>query len=279
MAPITRLHALFLASTGISTDTRKSLPGGLFFALSGPSFNANTFAAKALDQGCTHAVVDDPAVAMDDRYLLVPDSLKALQQLARHHRRTLDIPVVAITGTNGKTTTKELLHAVLSADRSTLATEGNLNNHIGVPLTLLKLKPAHRIAIIEMGASKLGDIAELCAIAEPTHGLITNIGKAHLEGFGSLEGVVRTKTELYAWLRTHGGTAFVHGDDALLMEKSEGLHRVIYGREEGLDTTGAAIPSEEPGMELVFEDKRWHGHYHIATQLIGDYNAPNALAA
>ena len=139
---------LFLASTGISTDTRKALPGGLFFALSGPSFNANTFAAKALDQGCTHAVVDDPAVAMDDRYLLVPDSLQALQQLACHHRRSFDIPVVAITGTNGKTTTKELLHAVLSADRSTLATEGNLNNHIGVPLTLLKLKPAHRIAII-----------------------------------------------------------------------------------------------------------------------------------
>jgi UDP-N-acetylmuramoyl-tripeptide--D-alanyl-D-alanine ligase len=177
---------------------RKPLPGGLFFALSGPNFNANAFAAKALKDGCAHAVVDDPAVAVDERFILVPDVLKALQELAREHRRTMDIPVIAITGTNGKTTTKELLHAVLSADRPTLATEGNLNNHIGVPLTLLKLKPEHRIAIIEMGASKPGDIAELCAIAEPTHGLITNIGKAHLEGFGSLEGVVRTKTELYA---------------------------------------------------------------------------------
>jgi UDP-N-acetylmuramoyl-tripeptide--D-alanyl-D-alanine ligase len=199
----------FLASTGVCTDSRKPLPGGLFFALSGPNFNANAFAAKALADGCTHAVVDDPAVATDERFILVPDVLKALQELARDHRRTMDVPFIAITGTNGKTTTKELLHAVLSADRPTLATEGNLNNHIGVPLTLLKLRPEHRVAIIEMGASKPGDIAELCAIAEPTHGLITNIGKAHLEGFGSLEGVVRTKTELYNWLRAHGGIAFV----------------------------------------------------------------------
>ncbi|MCC6839304.1 MAG: UDP-N-acetylmuramoyl-tripeptide--D-alanyl-D-alanine ligase [Flavobacteriales bacterium] len=280
MVSILELHRLFLASAGICTDTRKPLVGGIFFALSGPNFNANAFAAKALEQGCSHAVVDDPAAVADERFLLVPDALKALQDLARKHRRTFDVPVIGITGTNGKTTTKELVHAVLAADRPTLATEGNLNNHIGVPLTLLKLKAEHRIAIIEMGASKRGDIAELCAIAEPTHGLITNIGKAHLEGFGSVEGVIATKTELYEWLRTHGGTAFVHGDDPLLMAKSEGLARITYGNTEGLDVRGNAVASEEPCMELVFDDNhREHGHYHITTQFIGDYNAPNALAA
>jgi UDP-N-acetylmuramoyl-tripeptide--D-alanyl-D-alanine ligase len=280
MADIGQLHREFLRSTGVCTDTRKLLPGGLFFALRGPNFDANAFAPEALKQGCAFAVVDDPKVAADERFIRVPDVLKALQELARHHRRTFDIPFIGITGTNGKTTTKELAFAVLSADRPTLATEGNLNNHIGVPLTLLKLKPEHRIAIIEMGASKLGDIAELCAIAEPTHGLITNIGKAHLEGFGSLEGVVRTKTELYAWLRGHEGTAFVHADDALLMEKSEGIRRITYGTREGADTRGHAAESDEACMELVFDDTRpAHGHYHIQTRLIGGYNAPNALAA
>lgn len=280
MANASRLHQFFLASSGICTDTRKPLPGGLFFALSGPNFNANTFAVQALNDGCSYAVVHDPAVAADDRYIVVPDTLKALQDLAREHRRTMDIPVIGITGTNGKTTTKELVHAVLAADRPTLATEGNLNNHIGVPLTLLKLKPEHRIAIIEMGASKRGDIAELCAIAEPTQGLITNIGKAHLEGFGSVEGVIATKTELYEWLREHGGTVFVNGDDPLLMEKSAGLHRVTYGTKEDLDICGHAPESEDPCMELIFDDTRFaHGHYHISTRLIGNYNAPNALAA
>jgi UDP-N-acetylmuramoyl-tripeptide--D-alanyl-D-alanine ligase len=280
MATMEQLHRIFLSSNGICTDSRKTVPGTLFFALNGPNFNANAFAAQALKEGCRYAVVDDPAVVRDERYIVVPDTLKALQELARAHRRTFNIPVIGITGTNGKTTTKELVHAVLSADRTTLATSGNLNNHIGVPLTLLQLKPEHRIAIIEMGASKLGDIAELSAIAEPTHGLITNIGKAHLEGFGSVEGVVRAKTELYAWLREHHGTAFVNGDDALLMEKSQGLKRITYGSQESFDTCGHAVPSEEPGMELVFDDTRFeHGHYHLSTRLIGNYNAPNALAA
>ncbi len=276
---VPELHERFLASTGACTDTRKLLPGGMFFALKGPSYNANTLATQALEGGCRFAVVDDPAVAVDERHLLVPDVLKALQELARHHRRTCAIPVVAITGTNGKTTTKELVHAVLSADRPTLATEGNLNNHIGVPLTLLRLKPVHRIAIIEMGANHVGDIRELVEIAEPTHGLITNIGRAHLEGFGSYEGVVKAKTELYDFLGAHKGTLFVHGDDPLLMAKSEGLQRVTYGRDEHFDASGEALNSDEPCMEFVFEDTRWHGHYHIVTKLIGNYNAPNALAA
>ncbi len=280
MTTIAQLHEVFLRCTGVCTDTRALTPGSLFVALRGPSFNANAFAAQALEGGCRYAVVDDPDVAVDGRYLPVPDALLALQQLALHHRRAFNIPFIGITGTNGKTTTKELVYAVLSADRPTLATEGNLNNHIGVPLTLLKLKPEHRIAIVEMGASKPGDIAELCAIAEPTHGLITNIGKAHLEGFGGPEGVVRTKTELYTWLREHHGTAFVNGDDALLMEKSSSLQRDTYGTGDGVDTSGNAVESESPCLQLVLEATRHtHGHFHITTKLIGNYNAPNALAA
>lgn len=283
------LHPLFLSSAGVCTDTRKPLPGGIFFALSGPNFNANAFAAQALEKGCTYAVVDDPNVARDDRFIVVPDVLKALQDLAREHRRSFKIPVVGITGTNGKTTTKELVHAVLETKHATLATEGNLNNHIGVPLTLLKLKPEHHIAIIEMGASKRGDIAELCAIAEPTHGLITNIGKAHLEGFGSVEGVVATKTELYAWLHEHGGTVFVNGDDPLLMEKSEGIaKRTTYGTGEANKLHGDFIDGPTPYLNFYFNAPSPAGictvpgfpnGWHCETKLVGTYNLPNALAA
>jgi UDP-N-acetylmuramoyl-tripeptide--D-alanyl-D-alanine ligase len=279
MTSTENLHGHFLRSTGASTDTRAITPGCLFFALKGPNFNANAFAAEALNKGAQHVVVDDPTVVQDERYLLVPDVLKALQDVARHHRRQFDIPVIGITGTNGKTTTKELVHAVLAADRPTLATSGNLNNHIGVPLTLLRLNQEHRIAIIEMGANKVGDIAELVDIAEPTHGLITNIGRAHLEGFGSYEGVITAKTEMYSFLGGHKGTVFVNADDPLLMAKSEGLDRVTYGDTEDAFTKGHTFPDEGPFMELVFEDHQFHGHYHITTKLIGTYNAPNALAA
>ncbi len=279
MITIAALHQRFQECSGACTDTRSIAPQSLFFALKGPHFNANAFAAEALTQGSRYAVVDDPAVALDERFLLVPDVLTAMQELARYHRRTFSIPVIGITGTNGKTTTKELVHAVLSADRPTLATNGNLNNHIGVPLTLLRLTAEHRIAIIEMGANKVGDIAELVAIAEPTHGLITNVGRAHLEGFGSYEGVVKAKTEMYDFLGGHGGTLFVNSDDEVLMAKSEGMTRVTYGTDEGNYTQGNAIADAGPFMELVFEDHRFHGHYHISTKLIGNYNAPNALAA
>jgi UDP-N-acetylmuramoyl-tripeptide--D-alanyl-D-alanine ligase len=278
MTTIAQLHEAFLRCTGVCTDTRALAPGSLFVALRGPSFNANAFAAQALAGGCRHALVDDPAVAKDDRYLLVPDALKALQQLALHHRRRFAIPVVAITGTNGKTTTKELVHAVLAADRPTLATNGNLNNHIGVPLTLLRLTAEHRIAIIEMGANHVGDIAELMALAEPTHGLITNIGRAHLEGFGSYEGVVKAKTELFDFLRGRGGTLFVHANDPLLMTKSEGLARVTYGSIPDCDTRGQAIPGDSPFLELVFTGREG-SEKRVRTRLIGGYNAPNALAA
>ncbi|MBS1580807.1 MAG: UDP-N-acetylmuramoyl-tripeptide--D-alanyl-D-alanine ligase [Bacteroidetes bacterium] len=272
------LHARFLGTAGACTDTRALVPGGMFFALKGPSFDANAFAAQALDGGCACVVVDAPGVVRDERYLLVPDVLAALQDLARHHRRTFAQPVIAITGTNGKTTTKELVHAVLGADRPVLATAGNLNNHIGVPLTLLRLTPAHRIAVIEMGANKPGDIAELCAIAEPTHGLITNIGRAHLEGFGSYEGVIATKTELYADLRKRHGTAFVHADDPLLMDRSMGLRRVTYAATAPADTNGGTA-DHGPFLGVRFTGAQGGGPHTAHTQLIGAYNLPNALAA
>lgn len=277
MTSIETLHARFLESGRIGTDTRTITAGSLFFALKGPSFNANAFANEALAKGASHAVVDDPRVVADHRYLLVPDVLKALQDMARYHRRRFSIPVIAITGSNGKTTTKELVLAVLSADRPTLATTGNLNNHIGVPLTLSRLTEEHRIAIIEMGANKPGDIAELAAIAEPTHGTITNIGRAHLEGFGGIDGVVRTKTELYANVRERSGTVFVNADDPLLMEKSTGIRRITYGRSPEADTSGDTT-STGPFMELVFVGRNRQA-YHVITRLVGDYNLPNALTA
>jgi UDP-N-acetylmuramoyl-tripeptide--D-alanyl-D-alanine ligase len=277
MVTLAQLHAHFLSSTGACTDTRTIRQGCLFFALKGPNFNANAFAAEALEKGARHAVVDDPDVVQDERFLLVPDGLKALQELGRHHRRQFAIPVVGITGTNGKTTTKELVHAVLAADRVTLATSGNLNNHIGVPLTLLRLNAEHRIAIIEMGANKVGDIQELVEIAEPTHGLITNVGRAHLEGFGSYDGVIRAKTEMYGFLGTHAGTLFVNADDAVLMEKSAGLERITYGLRSTANTAGHTT-STGPFMELVFTGRDGQ-EYPVTTRLIGDYNLPNALAA
>ena len=277
MSEIASLHDRFKTCSGVCTDTRQLLNNGMFFALRGPNFDANTFAGEALEQGCACAVVDDPAALKDDRFVLVPDVLRSLQELARYHRRLFGIPVLAITGTNGKTTTKELVHAVLRADRPTLATAGNLNNHIGVPLTLLQLSKEHGIAVIEMGANHVGDIAELVAIAEPTHGLITNIGKAHLEGFGGFEGVVRAKTEMYHYLRHHGGTAFVNADDALLMEKSAGLRTSTYGTGPVATTRGSVLGG---GPFLSFSFRTELGTEHqVRTRLIGGYNLPNALAA
>jgi UDP-N-acetylmuramoyl-tripeptide--D-alanyl-D-alanine ligase len=212
------LYSLFLHSTGVSTDTRKIDSGNLFFALKGPNFNANAFAPTALEMGASAVVVDDPSVvpAGDARYFLCKDVLSTLQQLSTFHRRKFNIPVIGLTGSNGKTTSKELLHSVLKQKFNTLATIGNLNNHIGVPLTLLRLKPEHEIAIIEMGANKQGDIEELCLIAEPTHGCITNIGKAHLEGMGGPAGVLKTKTELFQFLKEHQGTVFINTQDPIL---------------------------------------------------------------
>ncbi len=267
----------FLECSGACTDTRSISKDSMFFALKGPNFDANSFALEALEKGARCAVVDDAGIPSSDRIIHVPDVLLALQDLARAYRRRYDIPVIAITGSNGKTTTKELIHAVLERDRPTLATTGNLNNHIGVPLTLLRLEEKHRIAIIEMGANKVGDIAELTAIAEPTHGMITNIGKAHLEGFGGYEGVVKAKTEMYAFIDGQGGTLFVHAEDELLMQRSEGIDRITYGRTGNAGTSGDAVGAG-PFLEVAFAGKDGNA-YHVNTKLIGSYNLPNVMAA
>ncbi|QHT66319.1 UDP-N-acetylmuramoyl-tripeptide--D-alanyl-D-alanine ligase [Rhodocytophaga rosea] len=221
---IEKLYNLYLNSRSISTDTRKIMPGSLFFALKGERFNGNTFARHAIEAGASYAVVDEAEYATDDKYILVENVLQALQQLANYHRRQLTIPFIGITGSNGKTTTKELINAVLSRKYKTYATKGNLNNHIGVPLTILAITNEIEMAIIEMGANKIGDVAELVAICEPTHGLITNIGKAHLEGFGGVEGVKKGKGELYDFLQFRNGVVFVNA----LNETLESMVRTRY---------------------------------------------------
>ena len=210
------LYQRYLQCKGIVTDSRNAVEGKVFFALKGPNFNGNLFAAQALSKGAALAVVDDVQYAHGDRYVLVEDVLTALQQLANHHRRQLNIPIIGITGSNGKTTTKELVRAVLSARYKTVATAGNLNNHIGVPATLLAIGADTEIAVVEMGANHIGDIAALCRIAMPTHGLITSIGHVHIEGFGSFEGVIKGKSELYDYLEQLGGQIFANTCDEVL---------------------------------------------------------------
>jgi UDP-N-acetylmuramoyl-tripeptide--D-alanyl-D-alanine ligase len=268
-----QLYELYRRHPLVSTDTRKIQPDSLFFALKGPSFDANQFANEALAKGAAYAVVDDPAQATTDRHLLVDNGLVALQQLARHHRRQLPIPVLAITGTNGKTTTKELVSAVLAKKINTLATVGNLNNHIGVPLTLLALTPAHEVAVIEMGANHVGDIQELCQIAEPNYGLITNIGQAHLEGFGSFEGVIRAKSELYDHLRQHGGVPIINARNEILTNLGRRLDRAHYYGLPG-STFTADLLAADP--YISYRDEQGTDHQ---TQLLGAYNFDNILAA
>ena len=224
-----KLYQIFLSHPEVTSDTRALIPNGIFFALKGGNFDGNQFAAQALEGGCAYAVVDNPAVVHSDRYILVDDVLTAMQQLAARHRRELSLPILQVTGTNGKTTTKELLAAVLGRKFRLLYTQGNLNNHIGVPKTLLRLRPEHQLAIIETGANHPGEIADLCRIVQADCGVITNGGMAHLEGFGSFEGVVRTKSELYDDLRQRGGYIFLHGEDDILRRQAVGLPAVTYG--------------------------------------------------
>lgn len=272
------LYDVFLRHLHISTDTRKITPGSLFFALKGPSFNGNLFAAEALEKGAAYAVVDEESVVKDERFLLVEDVLSALQNLARHHRLQFQIPVIAITGSNGKTTTKELLTAVCRTQYEALATEGNLNNHIGVPLTLLRLRPEHQVAIVEMGANHQREIASYCEIALPTHGLVTNIGKAHLEGFGGEEGVRKGKGELYDFLRGEEGKIFLYEDGAHLSQMATGMPKIIrYGSGDNCDVRGTLLPQQN-GF-LRFRASVNGEVADVETQLVGDYNLPNALAA
>ena len=235
---ITALYQIFLGCTGITTDSRNCPEGSLFIALKGDTFNGNAFAAKALEAGSTYAVVDEAAYAPagDTRYILVDNCLHTLQQLANYHRRQLGTRIIGITGTNGKTTTKELISAVLSQKYNVLYTLGNLNNPIGVPLTLLRLTTEHELGVVEMGASHPGDIKELVEIAEPDYGIITNVGKAHLEGFGSFEGVIRTKGELYDYLERHHGLAFFRQEDPVLRGMADARPHLLskpYATEEG----------------------------------------------
>ena len=265
----------------MTTDSRNCPEGSLFIALKGESFNGNAFAGKALETGCAYAIIDEPeyAVEGDQRYILVDNCLQTLQQLANYHRRQLGTQVIGITGTNGKTTTKELISAVLSQSHNILYTLGNLNNHIGVPSTLLRLKAEHDLAVIEMGANHPGEIKFLSEIVEPDCGIITNVGKAHLEGFGSFEGVIKTKGELYDFLRKkEGSTVFIHHDNAYLMNIAGGLNLIPYGTEDDLYVNGR-ITGNSPYLTFEWKAGKAGETYQVQTQLIGEYNFPNALAA
>ena len=278
---IAALYQIFLDCQTVTTDSRNCPAGSLFIALKGESFNGNKFAAQALKDGCGYAVVDEASYAVegDQRYILVDDCLKALQLLGNYHRRQLGTPIIGITGTNGKTTTKELIFAVLSQSYRALCTQGNLNNHIGVPTTLLQLKPEHELAIIEMGANHIGEIKQLAEIAEPDYGIITNVGKAHLEGFGSFEGVIKAKGELYNFLRAkENSTVFIHHDNAYLMNISHGLNLVYYGSEDDLYVNGR-ITGNSPFLTFEWKTGKEGDYHQVQTQLIGEYNFPNALAA
>lgn len=270
---LNKLYDLFIKSTGICTDTRKLIDGNIFFALKGPSFNGNEYAERALENGASFAVIDEKEFKKNSKYILVDDVLFSLQELSKYHRKQLNIPIVAITGSNGKTTTKELMAAVLKTSFKTFATEGNLNNHIGVPLSLLSIKKEHEIAIIEMGANHQGEIAAYCQWVLPKFGLITNIGSAHLEGFGGIEGVIKGKTELYKALAKNDGLAFYNGDDNLLNEKSKIINqRISYGLNSTADYTFKLI-SENPFVKIAFKNEE------IASNLTGGYNATNIMVA
>ena len=270
------LYDVFLQHPSIQTDTRKLKAGDLFFALKGPSFNGNLFAKQALDAGAAYAIIDEPVNFTDSRLISTNDVLQTLQQLAKYHRRQFDIPFIAITGSNGKTTTKELVNEVFSSTYTTYTTKGNLNNHIGIPLTILSVQMDAEMAVIEMGANHQKEIEGYCQYTLPTHGIITNCGKAHLEGFGGEEGVRKGKGELFDWLRANNGTAFIMNDYAYLVEMSKGIANIkTYGTQDA-DIVGVADSSKEM---LEVSMQKGTGIQHIKTNLIGAYNLPNVLLA
>lgn len=275
MKEIELIYKTFREGSRVITDSREVKEGDIFIALKGENHNGNTFAEKAIAQGARHVVIDEAEYNISPRCVLVPDTLRFLQQLARHHRRQLNIPILGITGTNGKTTTKELCHAVLSKKYKTVATKGNLNNHIGVPLTLLSMDAGTEFGIVEMGANHPGEIKDLCEIAEPNYGIITNVGYAHLEGFGSYENIIETKSALYRSVMAKEGILFVNAQDELLCHLSEGSKRFTYGQEGTL--ANGEIAQTTP--YLVYTLKTRHGHLYIRTKLIGGYNFDNAMAA
>ena len=274
---LSELYKIYLKHPVVTTDSRNCPPDSVFFALKGDRFNGNLFAESALEKGCAYAVVDEWDKPQNPRIIVVENVLQTLQKLANHHRKKLKITIVGITGTNGKTTTKELLAGILSKEFNVAFTQGNFNNHIGVPLTLLSINKSHEIGVIEMGASHPGEIRELCEIAEPNIGLITNIGKAHIEGFGSVENIVKTKCELYDFIREHEGKVFVNKDNATLNAMSEGMDRILYGRDNADLFVSGTLSAETPFLHF---DWNFFEHPHrVKTHLVGEYNLDNALAA
>ena len=272
MKELSQLHQLFLESTGICTDTRKLKKGNLYLALKGDNFNGNNFAAKALELGADYSIVDEQPEEQNDHIIKVEDGLDTLQKLAAYHRKYLNLPILSITGSNGKTTTKELIREVLSKKYKTVSTKGNLNNHIGVPLTLLSMNKETEFGIVEMGANHQGEIASLCKITQPDYGYITNFGKAHLEGFGGVEGVIKGKSELYNYLIKNNKTIFINYDDEIQVEKSEGTDIISFS--EGKNATHQiTFLKADPFVKINTEDTE------INSQLIGTYNAKNIAAA
>ncbi|QYJ68526.1 UDP-N-acetylmuramoyl-tripeptide--D-alanyl-D-alanine ligase [Flavobacterium litorale] len=270
---IAELYSYFKQCASVATDTRKIEKDTLFIALKGANFNANTFATEALAKGAKYAVVDEPEYQTDERILLVDNTLTTLQKLANFHRKTLGLPIIALTGSNGKTTTKELINAVLSTQYTTTATVGNLNNHIGVPLTLLSFTEQTEIGIVEMGANHQKEIEFLCSIAEPNFGYITNFGKAHLEGFGGYEGVIKGKSELYTYLKDTVKTVFVNLDDVIQKEKTATISRFTFAVNNYNCDVNIEYVTANPMVEVTYKGTK------IKTNLIGIYNATNISAA
>jgi UDP-N-acetylmuramoyl-tripeptide--D-alanyl-D-alanine ligase len=271
------LYQIFLQHPNVTTDSRKIEPGSIFFALKGENFNGNKFAAGALEKGAAYSVIDEPEFKTGDQFILVDDVLTSLQELATYHRQQLKLQIIAITGTNGKTTTKELTSAILSKKYRVVNTKGNLNNHIGVPLTLLSLNQDTELGIIEMGANHPGEIRQLCEIALPDYGLITNVGKAHLEGFGSFEGVINTKTEMYRFLEKNNGKVFINTANPYLSDKTGTASKIRYTTQKGLEGLEGELIQSSPFM--VFKARFPKGWLYCKTQLVGGYNLENALAA
>lgn len=267
MITISELYKIYINHPVISTDTRKITKGCLFFALKGDNFNANDFADEAIEKGASYVIIDELKTTASQNKILVENVLLTLQKLANYHRNKFNIPFIGITGSNGKTTSKELINAVLSQKYKTSYTQGNLNNHIGVPLTILSITTSCELAIIEMGANHVGEIADLCEIAKPNYGVITNIGTAHIEGFGSREGIIKGKSELYNFIKKSSGKLFVNSDDELLMSLSENFERITYSKNQII------IEEVNPTIKFIFENQE------IITQLYGEYNLPNIILA
>ena len=273
---VSELYKLFAGFPKVSTDTRKEIKDSIFFALKGENFNGNEFAETAIKKGAAYALIDKEKYKINNKCILVEDVLKTLQELAKYHREQFNITVIGITGSNGKTTTKELINAVLSKKYNTVATSGNLNNHIGVPLTILSITKKTEIAVVEMGANHIGEISELCKIAKPNFGIITNIGKAHLEGFGSIEGIIKAKTELYNYIQLVNGKLFINIDNLLLKQLSDKIHRATYGSASNAE---CLIKLLKANPFVLLEWNTADKQYIINSKLIGNYNFENIQAA